>query len=89
LHPKDNNALAFPAIETRRNNRVFTFWMKWLCYSCLSVLATAKWFLSKWLVLWKIPDAVLVCYAAIIPKPNYAPLSLAFVSTYLCEQGGY
>jgi len=28
LHPKENNALAFPAMETRRNNLVFTIWMK-------------------------------------------------------------
>jgi len=28
LHPKENNALAFPAMETRRNNLVFTTWMK-------------------------------------------------------------
>jgi len=59
------------------------------CYSRLSVFATAKWFLNTWLVLWKILDAVLVCYAAIMPKPTMLPFRclLPFVSTYLCEQG--
>jgi len=59
------------------------------CYSRLSVFATTKWFLNTWLVLWKILDAVLVCYAAIIPKPTMLPFRclLPFVSTYLCEQG--
>ena len=42
--------------------------MKWLCYSRLSLFATANWFLTTWLVLWKIPDAVLVRYAATIPN---------------------
>ena len=42
--------------------------MKWLCYSRLSLLATAKWFLTTWLVLWKIPDAVLVRYAVTVPN---------------------
>ena len=53
--------------------------MKWLCYSCLSVFATAKWFLSTWLALWKIPDTAQVCYAAIIrhTQTNYAPFSLS------------
>jgi len=32
-------------------------------------------FLSTWL--WKIHDAALVCYATVIPKPIYAPLSLS------------
>jgi len=40
------NALALPAMETRRNNLVFTFLMKWLCYSRLSVFVTAKGFLK-------------------------------------------
>jgi len=37
----------------------------------------------------KIPDAVLLLYAAIIPKPTMLPFRclLPFVSTYLCEQG--
>ena len=37
----------------------------------------------------EIPDAVLVCYAAIIPTPTMLPFRclLPFVSTYLCEQG--
>jgi len=39
--------------------------------------ATTKWFLSEWLVIWKIPDANPVCYAAIIPKPAYDPFSLS------------
>jgi len=30
LLPEEDYALGFPAIETRRNNRVFTFRMKWL-----------------------------------------------------------
>ena len=69
FHPKEHiYALAFPAMETRRNNVVFTFQMKWLCYSRLSLLATAKWFLTTWLVLWKIPHAVLVRYAVTIPN---------------------
>ena len=33
--------------------------------------------LARDLFLWKIPDTVQVCYAAIIPKPNYAPFSLS------------
>ena len=43
---------------------------KWngLCYSRLNLFATAKWFLTTWLVLWKVPDAVLVRYAATIPN---------------------
>jgi len=45
--------IAFPAMETRRNNLVFTFWMKWLRYSQLSIFATAKWFLNTRLVFWK------------------------------------
>jgi len=59
------------------------------CYSRLSVFATAKGFLKMWLVLWKIPDAVLVRYATIIPKPTMLPFHclLPFVSTYLCHQG--
>ena len=57
--------------------------MKWLC----EWFATAKWFLSKWVVLWIIPDAVLVCYAAIITKPILSFHCLfPFVSTNLCEQ---
>jgi len=28
LHPKENNAFAFPAMETRRYNLTFTIWMK-------------------------------------------------------------
>jgi len=76
LHLKEDNALTFSAIKTRRNDRVFTFLMKWLHYSCLGIFATAKSFLITWLVLWKLPDAVLVCYGD-IPKPNYAPLSLS------------
>jgi len=37
----------------------------------------------------KIPDAVLLLYAAIIPKPNMLPFCclLPFVFAYLCEQG--
>jgi len=83
------NALALPAMETRRNNLVFTFLMKWLCYSRLSVFVTAKGFLKTWLVLWKIPDTVLVRYATIIPKPTMLPFRclLPFVSTYLYHQG--
>jgi len=69
LHP--NKDLAFRAIETRPNNFLFTFSMKRLCYWYLSVFATAKWLLSSWLVLWKIIDAVLVCYPARVPKPDY------------------
>ena len=59
------------------------------CYSRLSVFATAKWWLNTWLVLWKILDAVLVWYAAIMPKPTMLPFRclLPIVSTYLCEQG--
>jgi len=75
------NALALPAMETRRNNLVFTFLMKWLCYSRLSVFVTAKGFLKTWLVLWKIPDTVLVRYATIIPKPTMLfslPASIRF-----------
>ena len=36
----------------------------------------------------KILYAVVVCYAAIIPKPTYSPFRwlLPFVSTYLCKQ---
>ena len=74
---KKDNALPFPACKTQRNSRVFTFWMKWLCYSCVSLFTTAKWFLNTWPVLWKIHDAVLVCYAKNISKPSYAPLSFA------------
>jgi len=89
LHPKENKALTFPAMETRGNNLVFTIWIKSLCYSRLSVFATAKWFLNTWLVLWKIPDAVLVRYAAIVPTPTMPTFRclLPFVSTYFCEQG--
>ena len=42
--------------------------MKWLCYSQLSLFATAKWFLTTRLVLWNIPDAVLVRSPATIPN---------------------
>jgi len=59
-------------------------------YLCLSVFPTAKWFLSTWLVLWKIPDAVLISICINpIPKPKYAPFRclLLFVFNYLCEQG--
>jgi len=80
-------SLAFPAIGTRRNDRVFTFWMKWLCYSCLSVFATAKSFLSMWLVLQKLLEAVPVFCGAIPLKPNYALLSFSasIVSTLFWE----
>jgi len=42
LHSKEDSALALPVIETRHNNLVFTFRVKWLCYSCLSAFETAK-----------------------------------------------
>jgi len=89
LHPKKNNTLVFPVMETRHNNLLFTFWKKWLCYSRLSVFATAKRFLNTWLVLWKVLDAILVRYATITTKPSMPPFhcQLPFVSTYLCEQG--
>ena len=53
------------------------------------LFATAKGFLKTWLVLWKIPDAVLVRYAAFMHKPIMLPFRclLPFVSTYLCHQG--
>ena len=41
-------------METRLNNLVLTLWMKWSCYSRLSVFATAIWFLNTWLVLWNV-----------------------------------
>jgi len=64
--------------------------MKCLCYSWLSLCATAEWLLTTWFVLWKIPDAHMVWHAATIPKPTMLPFCclLPFVSTYLFEQRG-
>jgi len=86
LHPKEDSALAMHANESRPIDRAFTFWKKWLCNSWLSVFATAKWL---WLVFQKTPGAVLVCYAAIIPKPTYALFSLsASIHFHLCLWAG-
>ena len=65
-------------METRRNSVVLTFQMKWLCYSQLSLFATAKWFVTTWLVLWKIPDAVLVRYAVTIPNKLCSLFAVCF-----------
>jgi len=73
LGSRSTEILALPAVKTRGNDRAFTFWMEWLCYSCLSVFATAKWFLNTRFVFWKIPDTIQMCYAAITAKPLYAP----------------
>ena len=57
---------------------------EWNSYVIHDWFATAKWFLNTWLALWKIPDAVLVRYAAIMPTPTMLLFRclLPFVSTY-------
>ena len=81
---KKINLLDFLLIKFR-NIGVFILWTKWLCYQCLSVYATAQWFLSTLLFLWNIPDAVQQSY----PNLTMFPLRclLPFVSTYLYKQG--
>jgi len=85
LHLKEDIVLVFPAFKTRHNGRVFTFCMKWLCYSCVGVFAAAKWFITMWLVLRKLPTQFCCAMQQSYPNVPMLPFHcmLPLVS-YLC-----
>jgi len=67
LHPKENNALAFPAMGTQCNNLVSTFSMKWLCYSRLSVFANCEMIPKHETCSLKNPFIFVVCFHSFPP----------------------